>query len=50
MCTNLLLRFSWVLYLFDGFDLRLKGFIVALLETFRRWQWNVSGQAAQGDF
>ena len=41
MVTNVLLRFSWVIYLLPGpASVSLRSFIVALLEMFRRWQWN----------
>jgi len=40
MVINLILRFSWFIYFFNYPDLRLRGFIVSLLEAFRRWQWN----------
>ena len=41
MLINVLLRFSWVIYLLPGpASVSLRSFIVALLEMFRRWQWN----------
>ena len=39
--TNVLLRFSWVIYLFPGPASNLtKIFIIAFLEMLRRFQWN----------
>lgn len=39
--TNVLLRFSWVIYIPQkGPDMLLRAFIVAILEVLRRWQWN----------
>ncbi|SCZ99268.1 BZ3500_MvSof-1268-A1-R1_Chr3-1g05915 [Microbotryum saponariae] len=39
--VNIILRFSWVIYITDsGPSLALKGFIVALLEACRRIVWN----------
>ena len=40
--TNIPLRFSWVIYVAPDTSLQLKGFLVSLVETYRRWQWNVS--------
>lgn len=41
LLTNLVGRFTWFIYLMPGQTVRLKGFIVALMETARRFQWNV---------
>ena len=38
---NTLLRFSWVLHFVPHVNLRLEGFIIGLIETSRRWLWNV---------
>lgn len=38
--TNIPLRFSWVIYVAPDTSLQLKGFLVSLVETYRRWQWN----------
>lgn len=39
--TDILIRFAWVIYLIPGPASSLtKVFIIALLEMFRRWQWN----------
>ena len=39
--TNILARFSWILYApKDGPDFLARTFFVALLELFRRFQWN----------
>lgn len=41
MASNLVIRFIWVIYLFGGpASVPLRGFIAALLEMLRRWQWN----------
>lgn len=41
--SNVLLRFTWVIYLPQAPipSVQLRGFIVALLEVFRRFQWNL---------
>ncbi|KAF8637930.1 hypothetical protein AX17_002551 [Amanita inopinata Kibby_2008] len=39
--SNLVIRFIWVIYIPEGgLDFRVRTFIVAVLEMFRRWQWN----------
>ncbi|KAJ7634890.1 EXS family-domain-containing protein [Roridomyces roridus] len=41
IATNILIRFTWVLYIpAKGPDTMLRTFIVGLLEIVRRWQWN----------
>lgn len=40
LVTNLIGRFTWFIYLIPGQSVRLTGFIIALLETARRFQWN----------
>ncbi|KIP07309.1 hypothetical protein PHLGIDRAFT_42215, partial [Phlebiopsis gigantea 11061_1 CR5-6] len=39
--TNVLIRFVWVIYIpQNGLAFPLRAFIAAILEMFRRWQWN----------
>ena len=39
--TNTVIRFAWVMYLPSrGLPFQLRTFLVAMLEMFRRWQWN----------
>ncbi|KAF8652380.1 hypothetical protein AX16_004408 [Volvariella volvacea WC 439] len=39
--SNVIIRFIWLLYIpEDGPNVLLRSFIIALLEVFRRWQWN----------
>jgi hypothetical protein len=33
-------RFSWVIYLAPEPSVALRGFIVGVIEVFRRWLWN----------
>ena len=44
MVSDILLRFSWVLYIFNspGLSVPMRGWIVGILEIFRRWQWCVA--------
>ncbi|KLO19397.1 EXS-domain-containing protein, partial [Schizopora paradoxa] len=39
--SNIILRFSWVIYIPGGnFNFNLRSFVAGFLEMFRRWQWN----------
>ena len=40
--VDICLRFTWVAYIPTEGSVRLRGFIIAVVETLRRWMWNVS--------
>ena len=41
LATNLAIRFTWILYIpTSGPSLTVRAWLIAMVEIFRRWQWN----------